>query len=121
MLAVGAGVGVDRALGLQTEFVAFSNPYDPGFAGLFRVKLLYKGRPRTDAQIEVFEKAPDGTVVITITRTDAAGHADIMVKPGREYLLDAVVLRPAISVGTPAKGGPVWETLWAAMTFAVPQ
>lgn len=121
LLAVGDGLGADRKLGMQTEFVALSNPYDPGFANPFRVMLLYNGQPRSGAQVEIFEKAPDGTVTIKTTLTDAAGRAEIVVKPGREYLLDAVMLRAPLPFGNAAKGEPVWQTLWAAMTFAVPK
>ena len=53
--------------------------------------------------------------VITYLATDAKGEAVIPVRPGHRYLLDAVVLREA-----PDGDGPVWESLWAAMTFAVP-
>ena len=55
------------------------------------------------------------TVTVTTTRTDTAGKARIAVAAGHEYLLDAVVLRPA-----PEGAKAVWETLWAALTFAVP-
>jgi len=112
LLASGTGAGSDAPAGLETEFVALTNPYtDPGPV---RVQLLYQGAPRADAQVEVFARAPDGSVTITAdTRTDAQGMASIDVKPGHAYLIDAVVLRE----GT---GDVAWETLWAALTFAVP-
>ncbi|TMM55590.1 DUF4198 domain-containing protein [Sulfitobacter sabulilitoris] len=119
LVAVGAGAGQDRAFGLETEFVALTNPYTPGFDGQMRVALTYEGAPRADAQIEVFDRAPDDSVTITTTRTDARGEATIAVAPGHDYLFDAVVLRPAPDAGAAAEG-PVWETLWAALTFAVP-
>ena len=40
------------------------------------------------------------------------------VFPGRQYLADAVVLR---AVDPAASGGAVWESLWAALTFATPK
>jgi hypothetical protein len=41
----------------------------------------------------------------------------VPIKPGFDYLLDAVVLREA----TPRTNkGAVWESLWATMTFSVP-
>ncbi|MGZ2257868.1 DUF4198 domain-containing protein [Roseobacter sp. A03A-229] len=120
LIAVGAGEGQDRAFGLATEFVALSNPYDAGFDGQMRVRLLYRERPRGDAQIEVFDRAPDGAVTVSLTRTDAAGEATIPVLPGHSYLFDAVVLRPSVEAGT-AERAPVWETLWAALTFSVPE
>ena len=112
LLSSGAAAGADSAMGLATEFVALSNPYTD--VGPVRVRLLYDGSPRVDAQVEVFERAPDGSVTITkTTRTDAQGEADIAVKPGHAYLLDAVALREG-PAETP------WETLWASLPFAVP-
>lgn len=119
LIAVGSGAGVDRAFGLETEFISLTNPYGPNFDNNMKVELTYDGNPRPDAQIEVFDRAPDGTVAITLHRTDAAGHATIPVQPGHEYLFDAVVLRPSPRAGT-SDTAPLWETLWAALTFAVP-
>lgn len=120
LIAVGAGSGADRVFGMATEFVALSNPYAPGFDGQMQVQVLYEGRPRVDAQVEVFDRAADGTVDVRLTRTDAAGIARVPVTPGHSYLFDAVVLRPSPEAGT-SESAPVWETLWAALTFSVPQ
>lgn len=120
LIAVGTGEGADRALGLTTEFVALDNPYASDFDGVLDVELLYDGAPRPDAQIEVYARDAQDMVEVTIVRTDTNGRAEIPVKAGMEYLLDAVVLRPAANATTVAEG-PVWETLWASMTFAVPE
>ena len=115
LIAVGRGVGADRATGLQTEFVALANPYTDDLSGGMPVQLLYRGAPRGNAQVEVFDRAPDGTVTVSLHRTDAEGRATIPVASGHVYLFDAVVLREA-----PTDSPAVWETLWAALTFAVP-
>lgn len=120
LIAIGNGAGADRAYGLETEFVALSNPYDAEFGDQMEIALFYQNAPRADAQVEVFDRAPDGTVTITLNRTDTAGHATIPVSPGHSYLFDAVVLRPAAQAGS-TPDAAVWETLWAALTFAVPQ
>lgn len=119
LVGVGTSLGSDAELGLQTEFVALTNPYADGFDGQMSVALMYQGEPRADAQVEVFERTPDDKVNITLHRTDMQGHATIPVLAGHDYLFDAVVLRPAPASEDP--GAPVWETLWAALTFAVPQ
>lgn len=119
LMAVGDGLGADRAYGLATEFVALTNPYDPGFDGQMQVRVDYQGAPRPDAQIEVFDLSPDNQVTVTLTRTDGDGKATIPVTPGHSYLFDAVVLRPSDAAGS-SERAPVWETLWAALTFAVP-
>ncbi len=114
LVGVGTARGADAQVGMETEFVALSNPYtDPGSA--MSVQLFYRGAPRGGAQIEIFDRDPGNRVKVTYTRTDAMGKAVIPTRAGHSYLLDAVVLRPAPE-GEPA----VWETLWAALTFGVP-
>ena len=119
LIAVGDGAGADRALGLQTEFVALTNPYVAGFDGVMAVQVNYQGTPRSDTQVEVFDRAPDGSVEVSLYRTDDKGQARVPVTPGHAYLFDAVVLRPSARAGSDDRA-PVWETLWAALTFAVP-
>lgn len=120
LVAVGSGAGSDQNFGMATEFVAMTNPYLEEFNGQMEVELRYLDAPRADAQVEVFDRAPDGSVAVSLSRTDEAGRAIIPVSPGHTYLFDAVVLRPFEDAGTSEKA-PVWETLWAALTFAVPQ
>ena len=115
LIAIGDGSGTDVDTGLETEFVALANPYQADLSGGMPVRLLYRGAPRPDAQIEMFDKAPDGSVQVRLYRTDARGEAVLPVTPGHSYLLDAVVLRPV-----EGQAPVVWETLWAALTFAVP-
>ena len=119
LVAVGDGGGADTSVGLETEIVALANPYTERRERI-PVRVLYLSSPRADAQVELFEKAPDDTVAVTYHRTDAAGEVSLPVKPGHRYLVDAVVLREP-SPGLAAETGAVWETLWAAVTFAVPE
>lgn len=121
LFAVGTGTGADRAYGLQTEIVALKNPYTDDVSQGLPVRVLYRGKPRVDAQVEVFNRDASRVVTITKQRTDANGEAIIPVMRGHTYLVDAVVLREP-EAGSPAlENGAVWETLWAALTFAVPQ
>lgn len=119
LVAIGTGKGDDRAFGLETEFVALTNPYETSFNNEMRVLLNDGGAPRPDAQVEVFDRSPDGTVEITLHRTNDQGIATVPVIPGHNYLFDGVILRKAANAGK--EGEPVWETLWAALTFAVPE
>ena len=73
--------------------------------------------PRAAAQVELFEKTEDGKVQITFHRTDETGHVRVPVQRGRRYLADAVVMRP---LDAATSDGAVWESLWASLTFAVP-
>jgi hypothetical protein len=117
LIAVGSGAGMDREVGMETEIVALANPYTDDLAGGMPVLVLYQGKPRVDTQVEVFARAPDAAVTDSFYRTNADGIATIPVEPGVEYLFDAVVMRPLEPV---AENDPVWESLWASLTFMVP-
>ncbi|MCD9150040.1 DUF4198 domain-containing protein [Pseudophaeobacter flagellatus] len=135
LVAVGHGEGADRAFGLETEFVALQNPYTE--AGLqaqtnstapatasgsdsalvpLSLLLLYRGVPRVAAQVEIFARAPDGAVSRSLAQTDDAGLVHLRLHRQHSYLANAVVLRPL-------EGDPkaVWQTLWASITFALPE
>jgi len=115
LIGVGDAVGMDRALGLKTEFIALTNPYATEFDGTMQVQVTLDGAVRADAQVEVFDRAPDGSVAISLHRTDDAGIATVPVSPGHDYLFDAVTLAPIVG-----SDEAVWDTFWAALTFAVP-
>ena len=119
LISVGDGQGADREVGLRTEFVALANPYVDDITQGFPVLVLFEGEPRVDVQIEIFEKDSSGKVTIFTQQTDAQGRALIPVQPGYEYLLDAVKMLPLEATGT--ETDPVWRSLWAALTFAVPK
>ena len=116
LVAIGSGAGNDRNYGMMTEFVALTNPYVQGFGDIMQVQVFFKNSPRANTQVEVFERAPDETVAITLHRTNAEGIVAIPVKPAHTYLFDAVVLQPHT-----ADDKSVWQTLWAALTFHVPK
>ncbi|MEL6914746.1 MAG: DUF4198 domain-containing protein [Pseudomonadota bacterium] len=112
LIAVGDGAGTDRRVGLDTEIVALANPYTDGVTAM-PVEVLLYGQPRANAQVETYIRAPSGQISVDIRRTDANGRATIPVRPGHEYMVDAVVLEE--------REGPVaWHSMWANLTFAVP-
>ena len=119
LIAVGTGAGADADTGMETEITALENPYATDYSGTMGIRLSYRGAPRSDAQIEVYERRADQPVTVTRYRTDATGIARFPTTPGHDYLVDAVVLRPAPDAGETEKS-PVWETAWAALTFRVP-
>ena len=118
LVGVGSAHGTDRRVGLETELVALENPYTDTTTDGVDVQLFYHDAVRADAQIELFEKTPDGTVNVTLHRTDAQGRATLPVKPGHTYMADAVVLREPDA--RHAKRNAAWETLWANLTFQIP-
>ena len=118
LIAGGKGIGSDGDTGMETEFVAVTNPYTDGGKN-FTARLLYRGAPRPDARVELWEKR-DGEVRKTIHRTDTKGLVSVPVRPGSSYMMDAVVLREPASDAA-KEAGVMWESLWANLTFAVPE
>lgn len=119
LVGVGSAHGADRRVGLETELVALENPYTDTTTDGVDVQLFYRDARRADAQIELFEKAPDGAVQVTLHRTNTQGRATLPVKPGHTYMVDAVVLREPDA--RHAKRNAAWETLWANLTFRIPE
>lgn len=119
LIGVGSAEGTDQVIGLETEIVALANPFTDDLSAGMPVQLYYQGAVRANEQIELFERAPDGTVTITLHRTDDEGIALLPVQPGHDYMADAVVLRMPDS-GLAMVTNAVWETLWANLTFHVP-
>lgn len=120
LIGVGGAAGSDLIVGFEAEIVALANPYTDDLTGGFPVQLWYQGALLPDFQIEVFARAPDGTITDTVVRTDADGTALVPVTAGVDYMLDAVILReptPALLEGMDV----MWESLWANLTFAVPE
>lgn len=119
LFAVGDGAGRDAQQGLEVEIVALKNPYTDNLEGGLPVQVFYREMPRINTQVEIFERSADGVTVVTTMQTDENGVAIVPVKSGHTYLLDNVVLREP-SPERAAETNAVWETLWAALTFAVP-
>lgn len=116
LIAVGDGAGDDRAIGLRTEIVARANPYTDDLSNGLPVRLYLDGAPRAGAQVELFDRAPNGKVTVTLHRTSNTGEVRLPVTAGHTYLVDAVVLEPLTKAGD-----AVWRSLWASLTFAVPR
>lgn len=117
LVAVGDGAGSDREFGLRTEFVALANPYTDDLSGGLPVQLLLEGEPRSNVQVELWDRDPEGAVTVTLHRTDADGRVTLPVEPGHVYMADSVTL---LEVEPTADSAAVWHTLWASLTFQVP-
>ena len=116
LIAVGDGVGADRAVGLKTEIVALANPYTDNLSKM-PVRVLLDGEPRKNTQVRVFQKSPEGDVTSNDYQTDEAGEAQFPVLSGFEYLVDAVAMLPLEE--TDSETEATWWSLWASMTFKV--
>lgn len=119
LIAVGDAEGNDQVTGLVIELVALQNPYVDNISRGLQVQAYYQNLVRPNAQIELFEKAHNGDVKVSLHRTDDLGIVMLPVKPSHSYLVDMVVLREP-SAELAKDKAVVWESLWASLTFSVP-
>ncbi|TRD23066.1 DUF4198 domain-containing protein [Palleronia caenipelagi] len=120
LVSVGDGAGEDRVWGLEVEIVALENPYTGDMSDGLDVQVFYDGEPRDGEQVEIFERDQLGDVSIQTVTTDQEGRATVPVTPGHAYLLDSVVLREP-DAEMRAAMDVQWESLWASLTFAIPE
>ena len=120
LISQGKGIGIDREFGFETELVAQLNPYTDDLTNGLPVLLLYKGTPKPNALVQVFSRDAQGAVSKFNLTTNSVGILVLNTKPGHDYMLDAVTFR-APSSELLGRMDVDWETLWANLTFAVPQ
>jgi uncharacterized GH25 family protein len=120
LIAIGHGRGKDTTVGLDIEILALKNPYTDDLSGGMRVQVLMNGRPRPYVKVELFRKLieTDEDFGIRSYFTDKNGIAIFPVKTGYKYMVDNVALIP---LEQKKEGDPVWHSLWANLTFAVPE
>ena len=120
LVAVGAAEGADAPAGLDAEIVALANPYTEALSEM-PVRVLYRGEAAPEKLVEIFAR-PFGDmaaeVEVTEVMTDADGIARIPVEPGHEYQIDSVFLD---ELDPPSPSGATFRTLWANLTFMVPE
>ena len=118
LIMVGPASGQDQLLGLEMELVALTNPYQQSVSKEFTLAVYESGVPRPGAQVTVFIRHTPRDVEKKIIMADDRGQVNLLLLPGRQYLFDSVKLQP-IKDADPIKNAE-WESLWAALTFAVP-
>jgi len=117
LVAVGSGAGQDVRVGMAVEIVALANPYTDNVSDGLPVQVWFNDAPRPDAQVEVFEQTPEGTLNVTLHRTGPDGTVRVPVKSGHKYMLDHVALLP-LDPNPPLNA--VWHSAWANLTFRMP-
>lgn len=119
LVTVGDGTGGDRPLGLPLELVAEANPYNGPPGASIPVRLLWQGEPLAGAQVDVFRRRPGCPATRTALVTDGHGRALVPAAGGR-ILVNAVHMKAASRQRRLATGA-VWHSLWASLTFALPE
>ena len=112
-----ANVG-DRVLGFELELVALQNPYAQPPPDTIDVVVYERGIPRPGAQVTIFVRCGLQRIHKTVVHADAEGIVTVSLQAGCYYMVDSVVLRrPEMENDV---GNIDWESLWASLTFALP-
>lgn len=113
LVLVGGGAKAaefDRAIGLDLELVAESNPYATSPGEPLRFRLLYMGKPLANALVTA--ASPEVATSPTPQRTDAEGRVTFRLPAAKMWKINAVHMVRA----TPELGAD-WESIWASLTF----
>ncbi len=118
LIKVGSGAGRDVTVGMPIELVAELNPYTSAGADGVRFRLLWRGQPLADWDVQVFQKpTPTDEGVLTHYTTDKTGRVFVPKGAGGDFLVNAVqITKPrAADAGKNAQ----WESIWASTTYRI--
>ena len=119
LITLNGSEGKDKKTGLLFEFVLDQNPYKELNSKQMSGTLYYKKKPLKKNLVTIFSKYKNTKLSIVNTITDDKGKFAFDIEPGREYLLDSVVIYPLKS--DPEKNEPIWHSDWASTTFLIPE
>ena len=119
LITLNGSEGKDKKTGLLFEFVLDQNPYKELNSEQMSGTLYYKKKPLKKNLVTIFSKYKNTKLSIVNTITDDKGKFTFDIEPGREYLLDSVVIYPLKA--NPEKNEPIWHSDWASTTFLIPE
>ena len=119
LITLNGSEGKDKKTGLLFEFVLDQNPYKELNSKQMSGTLYYKKKPLKKNLVTIFSKYKNTKLSIVNTITDNKGKFTFDIEPGREYLLDSVVIYPLKA--DPKKNEPIWHSDWASTTFLIPE
>ena len=119
LITLNGSEGKDKKTGLLFEFVLDQNPYKELSSEQMSGTLYYKKKPLKKNLVTIFSKYKNTKLSIVNTITDDKGKFTFDIEPGREYLLDSVVIYPLKA--DPEKNEPIWHSDWASTTFLIPE
>jgi len=106
--------GSDRAVGLTLELVAEKSPEILRPGQVLPVRLLWEGRPLEGALVVAMSRRDPSRKVSA--RTDRQGRVSLSLPAEGIWLVKSVHMAPA-----PKETGADWESLWASLTFEIPE
>jgi uncharacterized GH25 family protein len=106
--------GFDRVLGFSLELVPVADPRLTAPGAKCPVRLLHGGKPLAGVLVVAMRKG--APAARREARTDAEGRVSLPLDAAGTWLVKAVHM-----VRTPAGTEADWESLWASLTFEVPE
>lgn len=103
-----------RPLGFTLEIVPLADPYAMKPGSSLPVQVLHEGK--AIANVLVVAMNAEAPMKKISARTDKAGRTSLALDRPGFWLVKAVHMRPA-----PAASGADWESLWASLTFELPE
>jgi uncharacterized GH25 family protein len=103
----------DTVLGYTLELVPLSDPYKTNVGDKLTFRLLFRGKPAENLQLQAFTKEiPDKVEKI---RTDKDGIATVNLDRAGKWMIKAVQIQAI--VGDPKA---LWQSWWASYLFELP-
>ncbi|HYZ83891.1 MAG TPA: DUF4198 domain-containing protein [Bryobacteraceae bacterium] len=104
-----------QLVGFPIEIVPEKDPALARVGDNMPVRVLFRGKPAADLQVEMAWLAPDGKVnKEPAGRTDQNGHLEIPIRSSGTWKLHTVLMKrcqePSVAD---------WESFWASLTFQV--
>jgi len=109
-----AGQGGDRPLGFTLEIVSESDPYDSAAGSELAFRIVHEGRPLQGALVTATRRGAPGEPLAA--RTDAGGRVSFRLREAWTWLIACVHM-----VEAPKGVDAAWESLWASLTFELPE
>lgn len=118
LVAVGAGAGQDRYLGMFFELVAGANPYTDDMSAGMPITVLYRGTPLPEMQVDLFYRNETGELTRLSVETNARGTAIVPNLGAGEYMVNSVHMIIPFPDDI-ERTGVVWHSLWGSITYAI--
>ncbi len=119
LLLAGAPNGYFKhAVGFPIEILLEKDPHLLKKGDMLPVRVMYRGSPAPDLQLEAAWAGPDGNKIQVIGRTGADGRISVPLTARGKWRLHSITME---RLGDAAKGEPSadWESFWASFTFEI--
>jgi Domain of unknown function (DUF4198) len=103
-----------KELGFPIEIVALADPYALHPGGTLPVRILFRGKPAPDLQLEAAWSGQGESKTTIIGRTDQEGRISVPLEKAGKWRLHSLKMERC---GNPAAAD--WESFWASLTFEI--